>query len=210
MKKLLLNAVILSMFGFAHADAPKTVAIDTLQIMQKSLEGQKLSERIQKKVESYQEHFRVVNKELAELQEKINKASENKEDARSMTEELLRKKKSADREVADKEESLKFEVQNEQISLRNKQLTVVTKMAEENKWEMVVDKNTPGLIFAARAVDITDEALLKIDEAYLAEQEKATLTAPKAETKTVKVDTASLNNVIKKKSTTTQQATKNT
>ncbi len=196
MKKLLLSAVAASVFGLASGKSLpkniKTAAVDTIQIMQKSQEGKVLTDRLQKDVEAHQEKAKQANKELMDAQEKINKDSslglESKEKLREKSEELMRKKKNLERELGDQEEMLRYRIQNEQVALRNKQLTVVNKMADENNWEFVVDKNTPGLIFASKNIDVTDVALERIDEAFSAELEKEMLTGKKESTKMTKAE----------------------
>lgn len=208
MKKVLLTAVAASIFGLSFArELPKNIqiaAVDTIQIMQKSKEGTLLTEKLQKEVEAHQEKAKQANKELMDAQEKITKDSslglESKEKLREKSEELMRKKKNLERELGDQEEMLRYKIQNEQITLRNKQITVVNKMADENDWKFVVDKNTPGLIFASKSVDISDLALEKVDEAFAAEMEKSMITGGKnAEAKLAKNDAGSLNTAKKKK-----------
>ena len=37
---------------------------------------------------------------------------------------------------------------------------------KENNWEMLFDKNTPGLLYVASAIDVTEEILKLIDTVY--------------------------------------------
>ena len=144
------------------------VTIDSLQIIQKSKEGQKVTEKINKKVADYQAFVKKSQEELTTLQSEIAKKSEvlSRDALQEKTDELGRKKKQFERKIADREELLRLEIKREQVKLRDKHMTVANKIFEEKKWEMMVDKNTPGVLFVSKSIDVTDQVLKRVDDEF--------------------------------------------
>lgn len=187
MKKALLMAVAVSVCGFSYLAsasegavqaktasvavqnaAGQIVAVDSLLILQKSKEGQELASKIQKEVKSFEELVKKAQTELADLQESINKKADvlSKEALQEKTEELVSKKDRMERELAEKQKELQKTLSKQEFQLREKQRGVMNKISEENNWSFLVDKNTPGVFFVAKAIDQTDIILKKIDEDF--------------------------------------------
>ena len=105
---------------------------------------------------------------MASLQEEITKKADllSKEALQEKTELLARKKKDLERTLGDKEEALRAELQREQIKLRDKQMAVANTMCESECWALVIDKNTPGVLFVNKSIDKTKELLVKVDELF--------------------------------------------
>lgn len=165
---LLVAALSAVSFTFVSAKNESLVSIDSLQIMQESKEGKILADKLKLKINDYQEFVKKSQQELASLQEEVTKKSDvlSKESLFEKTETLNRKKKEFERVIADKEESLRAELQREQMKLRDKQLNVANGMCEEEKWGLVIDKNTPGVLFVNKAIDKTSEVLKRVNETY--------------------------------------------
>jgi outer membrane protein len=151
--------------GNAFADL---VSIDSLKMLQESKEGQALQVRLQKDIESFQKEVQGAQQKVMELQEKIQKQAKvlSKEALMEKGEELSTMKKRAERDLADKEELLKNKVQREQMILREKQLKTAKRIFDEKKWGMMIDRNTPGVLFVNDAIDKTPEILKTIDIEY--------------------------------------------
>lgn len=152
----------------AAAQAGQIVAVDSLFILQKSKEGQELASKIQKEVKNFEEQVKKAQTELAELQESINKKAEvlSKDALQEKTEELMGKKEKMERELAEKQKELQKTLSKQEFQLREKQRGIMNKISEEKNWSLLVDKNTPGVFFVAKAVDQTDIILKKIDEDF--------------------------------------------
>lgn len=168
MKKLLLGVVASTFaFGvsFAKVEVGKLVSIDSIEIMQKSKEGKKLSEDIKKKVADYQSFVQKAQKDLAALDKELK----DKKDILSKDALETRKKAFEDKrkdlagKIGRREEALRMEIQGKQMQLRDKQLAVAKKMFKDKKWGAMIDKNTPGVLFVADSIDKTKEVLKKID-----------------------------------------------
>ena len=194
MKKLL---IVLAALSLAHHPSvtPKgeLVSIDSILIMQKSKEGQDIAVKLQKEIEQFQNQVKVSHGELTNLQDEITKQAKvlSTEALQAKTDKLTQMKKDAERTLTDKEESLKAAIQRKQFALREKQLSVISEVSEKNEWGVLVDKNTPGVLFVSNAIDKTDIVLQAIDAKYEASTEKkapakkSTLTAKNSSTPTI-------------------------
>lgn len=150
------------------ASKGEIVSIDSILLMQKSKAGQELAAKIQKKVESLQKDINKGQKELTDMQEAIGKKSKvlSQDALQEKTEELSMKKKNLERELADKEETLRASVQKDQITLREKQMAVIKDVFDKEGWSMLVDSNTPGVLCVSNAIDKTEEILKIVDTKY--------------------------------------------
>ena len=171
MKKLLTLVLVgglLSGNALAADSKGQLVSIDSLSLMQKSKEGKALAGMLQKEIESFQKEVQSAQQQVVALQETIQKQAKvlSKEALMEKGGELTRMKKRAERDLADKEEALKMTVQRHQTLLRDKQLKSAKKVFDDKDWGMMIDKNTPGVLFVNNAIDKTDEILKVIDAEY--------------------------------------------
>lgn len=186
---VLMGSMTVAMADLAPAikdkDAGKLVSIDSILLMQKSKEGQKLAERIQKDVEVFQNFAKSAQKELTDFNESVSKQAKvlSKEALLEKGEKLAQMKKDAERKLEDRETELKRNIQKVQIELRNKQMKVASEVFEKKDYGLMIDSNTPGVLFVSKAIDKTDEILKVVDEQFT--KESKTVAAPKkvAETK---------------------------
>ena len=179
MKKIALSAMCFVLLGSNFIGAattkaknkkqqPKLVSIDSILLMQKSKEGQLLAQRLQKDVEGFQNFAKNAQKEITDFQETVQKQAKalSKEALLEKGEILESMRKSAERQLTDKETDLKRKIQKEQTILRDRQMAVVSEFFEEKKWGFMLDKNTPGLLLVANSEDKTDVVLKFVDGAY--------------------------------------------
>jgi len=174
MKKVLgvLAAVMVSSSVFAIDAEKPLVSIDSIMIMQKSKEGQKLAGEIQKEISKFQAEVQASQKELAQLQEQLAKQTEKgaiSADAKQgKVEALTQKRKKLERDFTAKEEELRASIQKRQIALRDSQLKVINKVFEREQWGLLIDKNTPGVLCVSNAIDKTPVVLAEVDKQYSA------------------------------------------
>ncbi|MFH1643933.1 MAG: OmpH family outer membrane protein [bacterium] len=185
MKKVL-GAVLLLTVVSSYADSSKLVSIDSLRLMEESKEGQLLAGLFQKEVESFRSQVKAEQDKLLELKEKLDKQAKvlSREARLEKEEELMKMKKTAERTLQDREESLKNKVQRQQFALRDKQMKVANEVFKKNDWGLMIDKNTPGVLFVNNSIDKTKEMLKAVDQKY--EEETTNVTVEKSETKKVK------------------------
>lgn len=195
MKKILIPVLLLAVSSVQAADNTKVnnkieklVSIDSISLMQDSKEGKLLAENFQKEVEDFRAQVKTEQDKLIELQKTIEKQSKilSKEAKLEKIEELEKMKKTAERNLADKEESLKTKVQRQQFALREKQMKVVSDISKKKDWGLMVDKNMPGVLFVNNAIDKTDEVLKVVDSEYEKEIKSS---------KTINSDTSTVNKI---------------
>lgn len=184
MKKILSTLAALSALSMNFVAAKtELVSIDSILIMQKSKEGQEVAKRIQNDVEKFQKEVEGYQKELVDMQEGINKQSKalSKEALQEKNESLVQKKKDIERKLGDREEALKVDIQKKQYSLREKQLATIGEISQKEEWGVLVDRNTPGVLYVSNAIDKTDYVLKAVDEKF---ESSKTTKAPAVTTKT--------------------------
>lgn len=186
MKKMLMlaTALVATSSNFVQAmDAKKLVSIDSISIMQKSVEGKEITGKIQKDIDAFQEEVKLTQKELSDLQESLMKQAKvlSAEAMQEKSAELNKKRKTLEREFSEKEEVLRADIQKKQMALRERQQSVITEVFKKENWGLLIDKNTPGVLCVNEAIDETPMVLKAVDEKY---QENKTQKATKATVKT--------------------------
>ena len=172
MKKLLaltmISGILVNSVFAVQQDSEKLVSIDSIMLMQKSKEGQKLALEVQKEVESFQNFAKTKQEELRDFQETVSKQAKvlSKEALMEKGEKLASMKKTAERELSDKEEFLKKSMQRRTVVLRNKQMAVANTVFEKKSWGLMIDRNTPGVLFVKKAIDVTEEILKSVDDDF--------------------------------------------
>lgn len=169
MKNFLALSLLLCV-GLANAADSKynLVSIDSILLMQKSKEGQKVAKNIQKDVETFQSLVKKEQSKLASFQDEIGKQRSllSEKALHKKTQKLVKMKKKAERKLADNEELLKEKIQKEQLKLRNKQMVIANNLFKEKNWGLMIDKQTPGVLFVNNAIDVTDQILKAVDADY--------------------------------------------
>lgn len=181
---MLATALVATSSNFVQAmDAKKLVSIDSISIMQKSVEGKEITGKIQKDIDAFQEEVKLTQKELSDLQESLMKQAKvlSAEAMQEKSAELNKKRKTLEREFSEKEEVLRADIQKKQMALRERQQSVITEVFKKENWGLLIDKNTPGVLCVNEAIDETPMVLKAVDEKY---QENKTQKATKATVKT--------------------------
>jgi outer membrane protein len=172
--------------GLCAQGTGDVVSVDSISIMQKSVEGKQLAEKIRKEVDQFQEELKLAQQDLSQAGESLSKQSKvlSKDSLQEKAEEITQRRKEMERKFADKEETLRARIQKYQVALHEKQRAVINEVFEKEQWSMLIDKNTPGLLCVSTAIDRTDKVLKAVDAKYLASNGKKTsTTVAKATTK---------------------------
>ncbi|MFA5074685.1 MAG: OmpH family outer membrane protein [Candidatus Babeliales bacterium] len=176
MKKFLLLVAVGVIFSanLLNADEDKSqkisglVSIDSIGLMQKSKEGQKLSASMQSKIEDFQKTVQQKQKELVSFQEEVLKQEKvlSQEALEEKGKKLVQMKKDAERYLSDKEQTIKDELEKQQILLRNKQMKIFDDFCKKEKYSVALDSRMPGVLFVSNSVDVTDKVLKVVDQKY--------------------------------------------
>jgi Skp family chaperone for outer membrane proteins len=150
----------------------KMVSINSALLMQKSKKGQVLAKEVQGKIDEFQGFVTKSQKEFADLQGEIKEKSKDwgSDVIQKKNDELTQKKKDFERMAGDKEEALRGEIQKKHVSLRDELMKVVQEFFEKKEksgeWDFMIDSQTPGLLFSAKATDVTGEALIAVNASF--------------------------------------------
>ncbi len=171
MNKMLAAAAVLAIGGVCNVQGEGAsvkggfVSVDSLAIMQKSLEGKELSGKIQQDIDSFQVDIKKAQKELSDKQEALNKQSKvlSKDAFDQKAEELNSTRKSYEMSFAAKEEQLRASIQKQQLALRDRQMKIIGGIFDKEGYAAIIDKNAPGVLFVSNTIDKTDDVLKAID-----------------------------------------------
>ncbi|MCB9492761.1 MAG: OmpH family outer membrane protein [Epsilonproteobacteria bacterium] len=139
------------------------VSLDSRYIFQNSKAGKAFIAKTQQKIDGFQETVRRAQQEVATMQEDIEKQRSvlSKDALTEKEEQLARKRKNSERDLTQQEEELRRVIQKDQVKLIEEQQKIYTKAAQEEGWSALIDKNTPGVIYVADAIDKSDYVLNK-------------------------------------------------
>ncbi len=159
MKEVLL--AILSIFFLSNLTMAKELKIgvvDLQQVVRSSEAGKEALTRLQKKFDTLRQQLQAKEEELKKFKEDIEKKAPLLSiEARQEKERLYQKML---REYQAQREDAQYEMrQAEQKALKPilKDLEqVVKKMAEKEKYDLIIEKNMPGVYWASPSIDLTD------------------------------------------------------
>jgi outer membrane protein len=186
MKKMLMGFTTVALLGSGLcADTGEWVSVDSLAIMQKSIEGKELAEKIRKEIDQFQEELKLAQQDLSQAGESLSKQSKvlSKESLQEKADDITQRRKEMERKFADKEETLRARIQKYQVALHEKQRGVINEVLEKDNCVGAIDKNTPGLLFVSNTIDRTEKVLKAVDEKYLALNSKKSTAVAKAVSK---------------------------
>lgn len=174
MKKVLALIAATALSGGLNADNISTFYVDSIEILQKSIEGKELAKKIQKDIDAFEAEVKQAQEELKAEQTSLQKQAAllSAEALQEKTESLTNKKKKYEREFADKEEALRQKTGKQQLALRQKQLVVFNAVREKEGWDELKDVNSPGLLSVADKLIKTEYVLQKVDEKYQSDKAK--------------------------------------
>jgi len=119
--------------------------VNKVLIAQQSQEGKKVGTYVQKEVNAFQEEIQSKQKELAGMQEALNKKAAvlSKEAREQEKNKIAQKQKKIERELADREESLKSNIETQNKALSEKIDKAISAVCKRDKWPTVMDSNLP-------------------------------------------------------------------
>lgn len=184
MKRILTGIVAASALSMSLASAKDLVCFDSMRVLQEAKENQKIAGELNGKIEELQSFVKESQQKLVEMQSELDKKTSilSKEALQEKTEAIVQKKKDLERTIGDKKEKLEKIIQQKQVALRSKQIGIINEVCKKEDWGVLVDKNAPGVVFAADALDRTDILIKAIDSAYDAEKSKDAVKSTKITT----------------------------
>lgn len=163
---LVIAAALLVFAGTAIAQDMKIAVVDLDQAINATEQGKKAREELQGKQKQ-------AEGQLKPMYEKGKALAEEIQSKRFvLSEEALRKKQldlaeiQSDLRAKGAELEGQFKVDYERLvgPLRDKLLGIITDFGKEQGYTLILERNTPGVIYAKEALDITDEVVQRFNK----------------------------------------------
>jgi len=141
----------------------RVAVIDLQRIVQESVVGQRLQKEIQAFQEKQQQELRKKETELRQLNQKLQEqAAVLAPDAlRDLQAKLRDKQREIDRFREDAIAELQEKIEDAQAQLESQVRPIIAEVAREKGFDVVL--NPAAVVFASRAVDITDDVIKRFN-----------------------------------------------
>jgi outer membrane protein len=148
------------------ADNYKFGVVDIEKFQEESKSFQEIKESLKQKYESLQEKLEEKKAELVEIEKELKKQSMMLSlDAKEDKEKELEKKRRRYKYLADE---FTQEMKQAQLEVRKKLAkeleTVVEKIGKKDRYTMIMERRTIGLLYYDNAIDITDQVIKAYDQ----------------------------------------------
>jgi len=180
-------ALVLGIAAMAHAQAPTKVAIIHVQnAILSTKDGQKAAGELSTRFAPKKSELEKKQSEISGLQDQLRKGSATlSEDAKAkLMRDIDSGNKSLQRETEDAQADLDQEQGKIMQELGNKVMAVIEKYATQNGYALVLDVSNPQtpVLWAASAIDITNDIVKLYDQANPGTGASAPATKPAAPT----------------------------
>jgi outer membrane protein len=180
-------ALVLGIAAMAHAQAPTKVAIIHVQnAILSTKDGQKAAGELSTRFAPKKSELEKKQTEISGLQDQLRKGSATlSEDAKAkLMRDIDAGNKSLQRETEDAQADLDQEQGKIMQELGNKVMAVIEKYATQNGYALVLDVSNPQtpVLWAASAIDITNDIVKLYDQANPGTGASAPATKPAAPT----------------------------
>jgi len=165
-KTLLLSLGVLAWAAGASAQEIKIAVVDVDQAINSTDQGKKARDEIQRKGKEAEGQLKPLFDKAQTL------AKEIQEKRFVLSEDALRQKQldlaemQSDLRAKNAELEGQFKVDYERIvgPLRQKLYDIITEVGKEQGYTLVLERSTPGLIYAKEALDITDQVVQRFNK----------------------------------------------
>ncbi len=172
MKKVLILTLSLSLFfcGTLAASAAETKVgfVDLQKALNLSAEGKAAKEKITAKVKEYESVIDTRQQELKKLKEDLEKQavllSPEARDAKER--DYQQKLKEFQRFTKDVQEELQQQDSDHTNRIIEKLVNLVQEIAKRDGYDLVVERNSGGIVYGADKVDLTDTVLKEFDARF--------------------------------------------
>ena len=149
------------------AFAQQTVAVVDLQrAIRNSKEGKAAEAKLQEMGNQKRDEFKPKEEQIQRMQEELETQKfVLSKDARQERElELLKRKRSLERDLEEAQEELQIEERKLTQPIIENIIGTVKAVARDKKYTAVLARNNPILIYHSEELDITDEVIKRLDE----------------------------------------------
>ncbi len=180
--KLLRNIFIITFFfifmeflpAFAKTSPIKIGVIDVKKVVRESIYGKAVMEKLQRKYEALSRKIKQKMRELESLKKEIQTKSDLWSDEVRVKKQRLYQKKL--RELKELQEDSQYEMKELEKKLLDPVFAelekVIKKFVKDNHYDLILEKNQPGLYYASPRVDLTPKIIKLFNKYYLNKKRK--------------------------------------
>lgn len=157
-----IGVVVLSMVAMnAEAQGAKLAVIDVQRVVQESDKGKEAIQQIQAMAEEKGQQAQARQQELVQLREQLEKQrlTLSQERLESLTQDIQSKRVELERFNEDAQRELQAAERRMLGQLEQEILPVINQIGTDEGYTLIFNKFQSGLVYAAEAVDITDEVI---------------------------------------------------
>lgn len=165
-------ALALAMLGVGtvNCDAVKIYSIDSGRVFEESREGRSILAKVEKERDSImkirQNETQKIAKTRNDIEEVMKAGTATEAELQEKYEKLNRVQRDAKQKVEDAEIDSKMKSEKVRIAFAQKVNGIAVEFFKKDGCHLVVDKKTPGLIYAADSTDKTDDLIKEVNNRY--------------------------------------------
>jgi outer membrane protein len=161
-KKLLLIFALLALTTFVFSEV-KIGIINPQLVLQNSVKGKEVIERLRSLNMSKQKKYEAMQKEIDTLEKEVLSPALNAESRDRKTMDLQTKRTEIKRFAEDAQKDSMAMQQKEFESLQRDLMPIIEKIAKTEGFSLVLDLNTAGVTYFEPGIDITDKVIKAYD-----------------------------------------------
>jgi len=159
-------AIFLLQHNVLAAEGLKIGIINIQRCINESNEGKRISESLNKEMESMQQRYTKAQKELADLQKEIEKQSLMLSlDAKENKQKEYTKK---NRELNYLKEDLSEEANKAETNAKQRVLqaldVIIKNIAKQDSFDLIIEASSSGVLFSSNSLDITDQVIKELNK----------------------------------------------
>jgi len=161
-KKLFLTFALLALATFVFSEV-KIGIINPQVVLQNSVKGKEVIERLRSLGMSKQKKYEAMQKEIDTLEKEVLSPALNQDTRDKKATDLQNKRIEIKRFAEDAQKESQMQQQKEFESLQRELMPIIEKIAKGAGFSLVLDLNTAGVTYYEPAIDITDQVIKAYD-----------------------------------------------
>lgn len=166
--KLILATLLITMASLCVQAELKIAVVDTDKVFAESVWGKNVMLEMEKEREKWQKEGERIDREIAELEEKLSKQRtffENKEEEQKLLNDIDRKRMEGQRLVDQGQESLRQKRDSLLGPILEEVNNIIRKLAIEEGYDLVLEKQLI-VLYLKPELDITNKVTVMLDKVY--------------------------------------------
>ena len=148
----------------ASAQAPKIAFVDTTRAAANSKEGKSADQYLKDLRERKRDEFRPKDEKLKRMRDEYEtqRFVLSKEALQEREIDLLKVQRNLERDLEEAQEEFEIEQRKRMQPILKSILKVVNEVARDGSYDLVLEKTSPGVLFYADSLDITDQVIERL------------------------------------------------